>query len=181
MAVKKAINKQKSKMAITGLILGIIGLFPGWGLFFGIPALVLGIISLNKIKKNKIVSGKKLAIASIVLGGISIVFTVILYGVFLYFAFVSKSGPFIEVRNQATQQILMQNVGALELYKKNNEEYPKTLEELTKKNYSTFPFDHYMQPVYYKVSSDGQSYDLRSLGADNKFGTSDDVFPVSEK
>ncbi|OGM15958.1 hypothetical protein A2V56_05070 [Candidatus Woesebacteria bacterium RBG_19FT_COMBO_42_9] len=149
---------------------------PLLGVLTGIIAIILGAIGLSKIKKGG-VGGKKLAIAGIILGVLGILFSIVMYGSLFYFGFVAKGGPFDAPKKQASEQILTQNAGYLELYKKKNGTYPQTLEELSKDGYTVFPSDHYMKPFYYKVSDDGQSYELRSLGPDGEYNTSDDIFP----
>ncbi len=121
--------------------------------------------------------GKRLAIAGIILGALGMVCTVALYGSLYYWGFVAKTGPFSEPKRMISQQVLTQNAGYLELYKKKHGKYPETLEELSKDGYVFFPTDHYLKPFYYKVSADGQAYELRSVGQDGAYGTKDDVFP----
>jgi hypothetical protein len=62
--------------AIAGLILSIIGfLFP----FIGLIGLIFGIVSLNRIKKNpEKFKGRKLALAAIIVGAISLLFVIII-------------------------------------------------------------------------------------------------------
>ena len=170
---------QKSGLAIASLVLGLVSFIPLIGVPLGILAIILGIIGLNKIKKMGL-GGKKMAIAGIILGILGIIFTVILYGSLFYFGFVSKTGPFAELKTQVSQQILTQNAGALELYKKQNGRYPENLDQATKAGFTIFPSDHYLKPFFYKASADGQSYELRSLGADGEYGSSDDIFPVGQ-
>lgn len=175
--VKKKTN-QNSGFAVASLVLGIIALFPGWGLLFGILALIFGIIAIKNAEKEK-GKNKKLAIVGTICGGIGILFTIILYGVFIYSMLGNGkgplSGPFNEVRVRASQQILTQNIGAIELYKKKFGNYPESLEVARKAGYDIFPVDHFMHPLYYQVSKDGSSYELKSPGPDGTINTSDDV------
>ncbi|MGH7203252.1 MAG: DUF4190 domain-containing protein [Candidatus Levyibacteriota bacterium] len=172
----KKIQSQRSGYALASLILGIVSFFPLIGLLLGITAIVLGAIGLKKVKEEKL-KGKRMAITGIVLGILGILFTIILYGSLFYFAFIAKDGPFTEMRVESSKQLLTQNAGYLELYKKSHGKYPKSLEDLTKEQYAIFPTDQYLRPFYYKVSNDGQSYDLRSLGPDGELNTSDDILP----
>ncbi len=169
-------QKQSSGFATASLVLGIIALFPGWGILFGILAIIFGIIAIKNSRKGK-VQGKKLAIAGTILGGIGILISSIMFGVFTYFMFGTNGnfGPITQVKSQASQQILTQNAGALELYKKKYGNYPKNLDVLMKAGYSVFPTDHFLKPLYYNVSQDGQSYELKSPGPDGVTNTSDDV------
>jgi hypothetical protein len=171
---------QKSGLASASLILGLVSFIPLIGVLLGLIAIILGIVGLNKIKKMDL-GGKKMAIAGIILGTLGIVFTFAVYGSLFYYGFVSKTGPFAELKPQASQQILTQNAGALELYKKQNGRYPDSLDEATKAGFTIFPSDHYLKPFFYEASEDGQSYELRSLGADGEYGTADDIFPVGQQ
>lgn len=166
----------KSGFAITSLILGLLSFIPLFGVLLGILAIIFCFISLHEIKKT-IRSGKRLAIAGLVLGVLGILFTVVIYGSLFYFGFVSKTGPFIDLKNQVSKQILTQDAGALELYKNKFGKYPASLEEVQKAGFQIYPTDHYLKPFYYKVSTDGKIYELRSLGADGIYGTLDDILP----
>ncbi|MBI2632750.1 DUF4190 domain-containing protein [Candidatus Pacearchaeota archaeon] len=174
-------NKGKTKqhtagLAITSLVLGLVAFIPLVGVLLGVLAIIFGILALRQIKKEKL-GGRGLSIAGIVLGVAGILFTILLYGSLFYFGFVSETGPFSELKINASQQILTQDAGALELYKQKYGYYPLTLEEATNAGYTIFGSDHFLKPFYYKVSSDGQSYELKSAGPDKEFGTSDDIFP----
>lgn len=165
---------QKSGLAIASLILGIMSLIPLIGLFLGVITIILGIVAIRQINKLKL-EGKKMAIASIILGTLGIISTVMIYGSLYYFGFVSDKGPWAELKPKATQQILVQNAGALEIYKKNNGEYPKSLNEMIQEDFVVMTIDNYLNEIFYQVSQDHQSYDLRSLGVDGEYGTSDDI------
>ncbi len=170
---------QKSGLATASLILGLVSFIPFFGVLLGTIAIILGIVGLNEIKKMGL-RGKKMANAGIILGILGILFSVILYGSLYYFGFVSKTGPFAELKPKMSQQILTQNAGTLELYKKQNERYPENLNQATKAGFTIFLSDHYLKPFFYKASEDGQSYEMRSLGADGIYGTSDDIFPIGQ-
>lgn len=174
-SASKQMSEQISGFAIASLILGVVSLIPAIGIILGLAALILGIIAIQNINKNNIVS-KRMAIAGIVLGVLGMLSTIVIYGSLFYFGFISKSGPFAEVRSKVSQQIITQNAGYLELYKKEYGKYPKSLEELNKEEYAVFPIDHFMQPLHYKVAADGQTYELKSIGPDGKLGTTDDIF-----
>jgi hypothetical protein len=73
-------------LALAGAIVGFIGLFgtilcccnsmigSGWSGFFGIPALILGILGKQQItQSNGMQSGNDIAIAAIVLGGTNLI------------------------------------------------------------------------------------------------------------
>jgi hypothetical protein len=74
-------SEKTSSLAITSLVLGIVSIpllfLWGIGTLFGIAALVLGIIALNRINKTKS-SGKGMAIAGIATGGFTLLVALIL-------------------------------------------------------------------------------------------------------
>jgi len=174
-----AIQKEppKSGLAIASLILGLLSFIPLVGVLLGIIAVIIGILGVSQIKK-KTLGGRKLAIAGIVLGILGIVFTLVVYGSLYYFGFVSETGPFVEVKSELNQQLITNNVGALELYKRKHGYYPTTLEEAIEDDFSLFPLDVYDRPFYYKAQQDSQSYELRSLGVDGQYGTDDDTLAI---
>lgn len=163
-----------SGLAIASLILGIVSFIPLVGVMLGIIAIVLGVIALVQIKKG-ILKGKGLAITGIILGIAGILFTVAVYGSLFYFGFVSKTGPFVEMRLKLMQQTMVQDAGLLELYKKKYGKYPESLKQLSDSGYQPYFDDAYLKPFYYKVSDEGKSYELRSIGQDGIYGTSDDI------
>lgn len=65
-----------SILAIVSLVLGIMAIFMFFiGAVLGLPALILGIMALNDIKKNK-KKGKTLAIIGIIIGALSVIITI---------------------------------------------------------------------------------------------------------
>jgi len=66
-----------SGAAITSLVFGILSIILGWVPLLGwatwIIAIVLGLVALNNIKKNRNLSGRRLAIAGLILGIIAFV------------------------------------------------------------------------------------------------------------
>jgi hypothetical protein len=165
----------QSGLALASLILGIVSVFiPLGGVVLGIIAIVLAAIAYTEINKGKS-SGKGMAIAGGILGLLGIFVTVAIYGLLFYYGFKADSGPFVELRDQGTQNMLAQNAGALELYKRKFGRYPEDLDELRKAGYTSYPADFAMRPLIYRVSPDGQSYELKGVGRDGKPDTSDDV------
>jgi len=77
------IKKKTPGLAIASLVMGIFSLY-GLG---SILAIIFGIISLNKIKKDKNLKGEGFAIAGIVLGIVGI----IVLTIFLTFFYVGES------------------------------------------------------------------------------------------
>jgi len=85
-----------SGLAITALVLGILSLFLMWipiiGQIISIVAIVFGIISLNKIKQDSSLEGKGMAIAGIVLGGVTLLLSALmLIGMMAYFNVLSPT------------------------------------------------------------------------------------------
>ena len=78
-----AIQKKEQGLAIASLVCGIVGLFC-CGLVTGIPAIVMGIMAMNKEKSDPTrYGGKGMAIGGIVLGGLSIIMTLISLIIFM--------------------------------------------------------------------------------------------------
>jgi hypothetical protein len=163
------VDKQKAETAQTSLVLGVLSFIPLIGVPLGIFAIIFGIRGLIK--------GKKRAALSVVLGVSGILFTCAVYGSLYYFGFIAKDGPFAEMKNELSAQLLMQDAGLIELYKSKNGKYPASFSELEAAGYVPIPADHYLKPFHYQLSEDGMSYDLRSLGPDGLYGTPDDIFP----
>ena len=74
--------KQKTNgLAMASMIIGIVSFLSGWipilNLLISGTGLTLGIISLNKINKNKKLLGKSYAIAGIVLNGLVLIGAII--------------------------------------------------------------------------------------------------------
>ncbi len=67
-------KKKTLGLAVVSLILGCLILFPILGFLFGLAAIILGIIALGKISKDKEnFKGRGLAISGIILGAIGVV------------------------------------------------------------------------------------------------------------
>jgi len=169
-------EKQTSGFAITSFVLGLLSFIPMIGVILGILAIIFGFISMNNIRKEKL-GGKGFAIIGIIFGILGILFTILLYSFLFYMLFNSdKMGGYLnQPRIEVTKEIMTQNAGILELYKKAKGEYPDSLSQLEDLNYTYYPTDHFLTDFYYKVSSDGKSYTLKSAGPDKKFDTADDI------
>jgi len=167
---------QKSGLAITSLVLGIISFFPLLGFFIGIAGIIFGIIALVKIKNNGL-GGKGLAITGIILSVLGICGTLLIYGTLFYMLFNPTSSlgqTFLDDRIELSKTILSQDAGAIELYKKNKGQYPENLDSFA--NSTTFiPMDHFMNAVQYTISADKSSYELRTAGPDKQLNTEDDI------
>ena len=70
-----SVKKKTSPMAITSLVLGIIGVIFN---VMGILAIIFGAIALSQIGRDKELGGRNLAIAGLVLGIIVVLFWVII-------------------------------------------------------------------------------------------------------
>jgi hypothetical protein len=76
-------------MAIFSLILGILSLVPIYGIFVGIPAIILGHIAHSRARKLPAqYAGRGMAIAGFILGYISIL---LVLAFFLLLAFIGAS------------------------------------------------------------------------------------------
>lgn len=176
-SIKPAVEGlKKSGMAKVALILGFLSFIPGLGFYIGIVGLIFGFISLSQIKRDGL-GGKKMANGGIALCILGILFTFVVYGLLFYWGGVAKNGPFVKIKVQLTDQILTQNIGILEMYKKQNGSYPQNLEQMTNEGFSVYPVDAYSNPLIYKLAADGQAYEILSTGADGEYGTADDIFP----
>jgi hypothetical protein len=76
---------------------------------------------------------------------------------------------------QWTKDILGITEHQLEGYKQVKGRYPDNLKLL----YQTEQYDYFKTPYHYKVSVDGQSYELYSAGPDKINKTADDIYPAS--
>ncbi len=85
---------ETSKSAITSLILGIVSIpfiwIFGLGIILGILAIIFGIISLKKIKKEKL-AGKSMAIAGLITGCIPLIWLLSI-GILAYIGILTPSG-----------------------------------------------------------------------------------------
>ena len=78
-------SKKTPALAITSMILGIVGLLTGFfaiGLLFGIAAVVLGIISLKQTKAAG--AGQGFAITGIITGALAFIFGLIMVFVYIF-------------------------------------------------------------------------------------------------
>ena len=116
---------------------------------------------------------------------LAVVGTLVLYGSLGYFGF-SGTGLFAELRTKQVQASLQVVIRALEYYRVVHGQYPETLEEVAPDEELSFLRLHLQDPTvldfpvalfHYTRSSDGQSYDLRSVGTDREPFTSDDILP----
>lgn len=171
-----------SKSALWSLICGIGSLLI---CFATIPAVILGIVGLTKIKKsNGALKGNGLAITGLVMGVIMMAFWVIV-GIIAAIAIPGM----IQIREKAhglrAKNEMRSIVTSLETYYVDNGAYPtdaQGLQILVKNNQGqsyldTIPNDSWGRPYHYRypgINNPG-SYDLWSDGKDGIEGTPDDI------
>lgn len=73
------------------------------------------------------------------------------------------------------EEYMQDNIGYLDAYKNKYGRYPDTLDQAFQRRFPILTRDAFDMPYYYKVSADGQSYEMRILGPDGKYGTEDDI------
>jgi len=131
------VQKKTLGLAITSLVFGCLFIIPILGILFSLPALILGIVSLVIISKNKeTIKGKGLAITGIVLGSIGIIIIPIigLIAAIAFPAFVRSS----EKAHMASAKAALRTISnAYEYYYVDNNEYPASISVLTE---AEFPY-----------------------------------------
>lgn len=174
MKTTKEENK-KNKLGILPYIVAGLSYVPLMGVPFGIIAILWGIFSRKSDSTRLILIG---------IGGIS--FTTILYSALFYFGFVQRGGIYDEARLKLAEHNMNSLVQALEFYKAQHGEYPRSLEMLDESlsdNSRVFIFDptdirfnSEPRKFYYELVDD-KSYYLLSVGLDGQPFTSDDILP----
>lgn len=167
----KLLNAPNPKMGIGVYIIAALSFIPVLGMLFGIAALTLGLCTKRK-GRFKVMG----------IGFAGILFTL---GLNLYlsnYAFNdSENNAFI--RGKLTQLTLNAVLENLETHKAQFEQYPDSIEELTKKNIATFIHDPMdiqggFNPRYlYYKKADADHYYLLSIGLDGVAFTKDDIVP----
>jgi hypothetical protein len=117
-----AAGKTTDGLAITSLILGILSLFC-LSILTGIPALILGIVSLKKIDRTPNLQGRGMAIAGIVLGGVSFILFLPIMAGFMIPTMMMARGKAEMVKCQSNLREI-QNLGLLFADTGNNRFYP---------------------------------------------------------
>jgi Type II secretion system (T2SS), protein G len=168
-------TQETKEPAQVSFVLGGLSDIPLIGVVFGIIAIVVGLATSQP-------GGKKLA--AIGAGGIA--FTVLAYSSLFYFGFVQRGGIYDDLRAKLAQSQLNDLVPAVEMYKLQHGAYPESLQVLQRaqpKDSTTFIFDPSDMSFggnsrlffYERVGS--SHYYLRSVGADGKPFTKDDIVP----
>jgi len=120
-----------SSAAVWSLVLGILSMFCLW-LLGSIPAIILGVLALNKINAQPtVVSGREIAISGIVTGAVGILTGLFAVGIAASIAMPAYNG--IQDRGARTKDISdigMIWVGCLAFASDNDGQYPKDLREL---------------------------------------------------
>ena len=169
---------EKETLGTFPYILGGISFIPLIGILFGIITIIWGLST----KKS---GGKKLAI----IGTCGISLSIALYGSLFYFGAVQRGGVYDDLRVKLSQTTITSLVQAIEFYKIQNGNYPKSLESLSEslpENSMVTVFDPAIPPLsaeprYYHYQLEGSShYYLLGVGPDEKPYTNDDLVPDVE-
>lgn len=181
--IKAEEGRFREKISWFVFIPAIASLIPFIGIPFGISALLWG-ISDWKIGGNKAVALASLGFLLTVLFGLNIYATINNF----------FSSPVADnVKANYSQNSLSFLIRSIEYYKIGHGHYPNSLDDLKEKDI-TFKETAFIDPAttiigvptgrakerqfYYKVSDDGKSYVLFSVGADKIAFTNDDIYPV---
>lgn len=174
-------DTKKTKHGTGAFVLSGISFIPLIGVIPGIICIINAIISRKE-------NSKKLGL----IGFSGIMVTVILYGVILPSVFNSKDfGKNFEPHAISAMTSLVRHI---EYFKLQNNEYPKSIEELRsnlKEGEMVFSFDmsgpvsmgKQQREFYYEVINGGNNYLLFGIGQDATPFTNDDIYPLidSEK
>jgi Tfp pilus assembly protein PilE len=124
----KAQKKKTLGLAITSLVFGCLFLIPFLGILFSLTAIVLGIVALVSISKNKkSIKGQGLAIAGIALGSLGVIVMFITIAVLAPIVLKSSEKGRMESAKVALRAIAT----AYETYYVDNNTYPSSIAELT--------------------------------------------------
>lgn len=80
MEEKKIEILKKSYFPEISLAFGVLSFIPAAGLFFGITAIILGIIGIIRVKKG-VIANKRFSYAGIILGTVGMVFSVAMFSI----------------------------------------------------------------------------------------------------
>ena len=125
------IQKKTLGIAIASLVFGCFILIPILGLLFSLAAIILGIIALVKISKNKdSLKGNGLAIAGVILGGIGIVIVPVMVGILMAIAIPNFMRATVKVNASSAIADLNKIALASKKYYKDKNYYPVELKDL---------------------------------------------------
>jgi len=174
----------RNKISNLVYVPAIASLIPFIGIPFGISAVLWGISDWK-------IGGKKAVILACI--GFLVTFSI---GLYFYFGVdqFKKSSFFTETKVRYSQAGLAHLMRYIEYYKLGHGYYPTSLAEvkeqdnyyMTTKTFSDpftysgifFTVNQGEQPFFYAVSTDGNSYELFSVGPDKIPHTQDDIYPV---
>ncbi len=168
-------SRQTEKLGAVPYIFAGMAFIPFLGFLFGVVAIFWGLVT----RKS---GGKR--VAAIATFGLTA--TLIIYGSMYYINSSQRQETRDKLRVELSQGALNRLVPALEKYKQENQAYPESLEALK----ATLSKDSFVsiddprsgrhanefKPFYYQ-RVDANHYYLRSLGADGRPFTSDDMVP----
>lgn len=144
-------QKKTLGLAVASLVIGCLFWFPLLGILFGLVALILGIIALVKINKDKEhLKGEGMAIAGIVMGALSVLmipFVALLAAI----AIPNLLRARLNANEAAAQADIRSLSTALETYAVDNGVYPSSENELTagQTPYLTASYDGQVLTGYY--------------------------------
>ncbi|MGE5279518.1 MAG: DUF4190 domain-containing protein [Deltaproteobacteria bacterium] len=154
-------QKKTLGLAIASLILGCFFWIPLLGFLLGMTALIMGIVALVKINKNKEqLQGEGLAIAGIVMGGLSL----LVIPVLALLAAIAIPNM-LRARLNANEAMAQANIRALatamESYKTANDVYPAGEDELLREQYIAHAYNGQTVGGYgFAVRSSGTAYEI---------------------
>lgn len=164
--------KTAPSKSILPWVFGGLSFIPCLGVPFGLVAIVLAFIK-----------GPR---GAAYLGGAGITCTVLLYGTLFYMGMIQRGGVYDGLRAKMAVTMLNSTVKEIEYYKLQHGSYPTSLEELKDQEKDSFPSSsdptsmergNMNELFFYQLDSSGKYYYLRSVGADGKPFTSDDILP----
>ena len=185
-------EKQKKTLgiAIASLVLGCLFWFPFLGVFCSLAAIILGIMALSKISKNKdALEGRGLAIAGITLGGVGVLIIILLVAFVLFLPRCVDTSEY--GKTSISRADINANIAtALKLYELDNGSLPATDEGLSALLEAPSSANNWEGPYLKKEPEDAwgnpykyvypgiynkDSYDLSSYGPDGIEDTEDDI------
>lgn len=140
---REQMSKQQDRLSSFAFLIAGSSFIPGYGILFGIIAILWGLIT-EKI------GGKKIAI----IGASGIVFSIFLYVLQSYFGFVKKEIDYDNNNYLLSKNILTFLVKSIEFYKSESGHYPESLAALHK----TLPENE--KPIIYDPANVGREGNL---------------------
>jgi len=163
--------------AVTGLVLGIVGMIAWFIPIIGLPITIVGLIlSINGKKSTR----RGMAVIGLVLCIIGLVLSTVNMAVGAYMGATGRH-PFVVNNNVGvTYKTIMDIDNAIKAFENHTGSYPKSLDELTAPIGDKRPLlserklnDAWGTPI--QLTFDGDSYEIRSAGPDKRMDTMDDI------